>query len=62
MKFVHFTSPDGKDVAIVADEVVGLKPNDGSYHPAARTVIVLVSGVQAVRESEAEVESWLEAD
>lgn len=59
MKFVHFTAPDGKDVPIIAGQVVAIRSNDGSYHPAAQAVIVLVSGVQAVREDEAEVERRL---
>jgi hypothetical protein len=62
MKFVHFTAPNGSTVPINPDQVSGLKENDGTYHPDARTVIVLGGSVQAVRESLAEVEKALGAN
>lgn len=62
MKFAHFTAPDGRDVPVnpnlVAD-VIDAPP--GQYDPRARAVIMLVQGVQAVREAKAEVMKRLEA-
>ena len=61
MKFAHFTTPDGRDVPVnpnlVAD-VIEAPP--GQYDPRARAAIMLVQGVQAVRETKAEVLKRLE--
>lgn len=61
MKFVHFTAPNGRVVSIAPDQVTGLRePAKGEYAPGTKTVIVLSSGIQAVREGRAEVEKKLE--
>ena len=62
MKFVHFTAPNGRVVSVKADDVETVRePAPGEYAPGTKTVIVLVSGVQAVRESLDEVEKKLGA-
>jgi hypothetical protein len=60
VKFVHFTAPDGRDVPINPEQVVGIDDNDGLYDRRAKTVITLVSGVHAVREAKADVARKLE--
>ena len=60
MKFVHFTAPNGKTVEVKADNVVSFREcAPGECAPGAKTLIVLMSGFQAVRESLDEVESKL---
>lgn len=58
MKFVHFTAPDGSDVAIHFDgDVILRQAKVKNGDPAeARTVIVTMCGAQSVRETMAEVE------
>ena len=58
MRLVDFHAPDGAVVPINPEDVETLRHPIGG-HPAARTVIVLVNGEQAVRESMAEVEEKL---
>ena len=60
MKFVHFTAPNGRVISVSPEQVSGLRDAAaGEYAPGAKTVIVLSSGVQAVRESREDVEKAL---
>ena len=60
MKFVHFTAPNGRVVSVKADDVESFRePAPGEAAPEAKTLIIMVSGFQAVRETLAEVEQKL---
>jgi hypothetical protein len=60
VKFVHFTAPNGRVVSIAADQVTAIRDaQPGEYAPGSKTVIVISSGVQAVRESRQQVEKAL---
>ena len=58
MDMVHLTDTAGRMVAIVKSQIVELREPSGDY-PSAKTVVVLASGVQAVRETIAQIESLL---
>ena len=63
MKFVHFTSPDGKKVGINSDHVISDRDAEpGVDAPGAKCVMTETSGLQAVKETCAEVEKKLEGD
>lgn len=62
MKFIHVTAPDGRTIGITPDQVEGVQDaQPGMYAPGVKTVIVLVNGIQAVRETREEVEKRLES-
>lgn len=60
MKLVELTAPDGMPVEINPDQVVAVRPAAGQYDLRALTVIILESGLQAVREDIHEVAAKLE--
>ena len=63
MKFVHFTSPDGKKVGINPNQVVSDRDAEpGIDAPGAECVMTETSGFQAVKETCAEVEKKLQSD
>ena len=63
MKLVHFTSPDGKKVGINPNQVVSDRDAEpGVDAPGAKCVMTETSGLQAVKETCAEVEKKLQSD
>ena len=61
MKFAHFTTPDGSEVAVDIEGNAILRPAmaQNGDHPKAKTVIVMVCGTESVNETMAEVEEKL---
>lgn len=63
MKFAHFTSPDGEKIGINPDQVVADRDaRPGVDAPGAECVMIETTGIQAVKETCAEVEEKLEND
>jgi hypothetical protein len=60
LTFIHFTGPDGHTVSLAPAQIVDLRePLPHEMSPTTKTVIVTLSGFQAVRESMAEIEAKL---
>lgn len=56
---LRLTAPNGQPVDVDPTDIHRIYPNDGTYHPKAKTVLVTSNGIQAVQESFEHVESLL---
>lgn len=58
MDILHLTAPSGRPVSLIQSQIVQLRePLPNEMDSRAKTVVVLSSGFQAVRETIAEVEA-----
>ena len=48
---IRLTLPDGSPVEIDPAQISMMQPNPGTYHPAAKTILLIGSDHQAVKET-----------
>jgi uncharacterized protein YlzI (FlbEa/FlbD family) len=56
---IKLTAPNGEAVSVNPAAITSMHANDGTYHKDAKTVLHIGGGVQAVKETVAEVQSMI---
>ena len=56
---IKLTAPNGSAVRVDHKMIMMMYPNDGTYHPEAKTVLIVAGNKQAVRESIEEIEKLI---